>query len=51
MKKKREVIGAFMVNSELVMMDEWFRGVDIEGVIKRKKVMKGYAEEDGAMLV
>ncbi len=51
MKKKTQLIAAFMLNSQLVIMDEPFRGLDIEAVINTKKLMKRYAEHHGAILL
>ena len=49
--KKTQLIAAFMLDSQLVIMDEPFRGLDIEAVINTKKLMKRYAEHHGAILL
>ncbi|MFB8733760.1 hypothetical protein ACEQPO_06850 [Bacillus sp. SL00103] len=40
-----------MLDSQLVIADEPFRGLDIEAVINTKKLMKRYAEHHGAILL
>ncbi|UOY88293.1 ABC transporter ATP-binding protein [Bacillus glycinifermentans] len=51
MKKKTQLISAFMLDSEFVIMDEPFRGLDIEAVINTKKLMKRYAATRGSILL
>ena len=51
MKKKTQLIAAFMLESEFVIMDEPFRGLDIEAVINTKKLMKRYAATQGSILL
>ncbi|MCY8576796.1 ABC transporter ATP-binding protein [Bacillus haynesii] len=51
MKKKTQLIAAFMLESEFVIMDEPFRGLDIEAVINTKKLMKRYAASQGSILL
>lgn len=51
MKKKTQLIAAFMLESEFVIMDEPFRGLDIEAVINTKKLMKRYVAVQGSILL
>ncbi|ALC82122.1 MULTISPECIES: ABC transporter ATP-binding protein [Bacillus] len=51
MKKKIQLIAAFMLDSTIIIMDEPFRGLDIEAVINTKKLMKRYTSNNGAILL
>ncbi|KXZ20525.1 ABC transporter [Bacillus nakamurai] len=51
MKKKTQLISAFMLESEFIIMDEPFRGLDIEAVINTKKLMKRYKATQGTILL
>lgn len=39
MKKKIQLIAAFMSNVKLIILDEPFRGLDVESIIKLKKII------------
>ncbi|MDR6226131.1 ABC transporter ATP-binding protein [Desmospora profundinema] len=51
MKKKTQLIAAFMLKSSVVIMDEPFRGLDVEAIIMTKKLMSKYVEKDGSILL
>lgn len=51
MKKKTQLIAAFMLKSKLIILDEPFRGLDVEAIIMTKKLMKRYVDKDGSILL
>jgi len=51
MKKKLQIISAFMIESKIIILDEPARGLDVESVISLKKLIKKYASEGGSVLL
>lgn len=51
MKKKIQLIAAFIINPKLLILDEIFRGLDIEAIIETKKLLKKYSESGGTVLL
>lgn len=51
MKKKIQIITAFMVKSKVIVMDEPFRGLDVETTIILKKLIKQYAALGGSVII
>ncbi|MDQ0418585.1 ABC-2 type transport system ATP-binding protein [Croceifilum oryzae] len=51
MKKKIQLIAAFMLNSKLIILDEPFRGLDVEAIIMTKKLMRKYLQKGGSILL
>jgi len=51
MKKKTQLIAAFMLKSKLVILDEPFRGLDVEAIIITKKLMNRYVKQGGSILL
>lgn len=51
MKKKTQLIAAFMLNSKFIVLDEPFRGLDVEAIIITKKIMHRYIEQGGSILL
>ncbi|MCD7036036.1 ABC transporter ATP-binding protein [Metabacillus sp. GX 13764] len=51
MRKKTQLIAAFMLESRLLTLDEPFRGLDVEAIIVTKKLMAKYAENGGGILL
>ena len=49
MKKKTQLIAAFMLKSKLVILDEPFRGLDVEAIIITKKLMNRYVKQGGSI--
>jgi ABC-2 type transport system ATP-binding protein len=51
MKKKLQIISAFMLGSKIIVLDEPARGLDIESVISLKKLMRKFVTGGGAILL
>lgn len=51
MKKKTQFIAAFMLNSKLIIMDEPFRGLDVEAVIITRNLINRYVKNGGSILL
>lgn len=51
MKKKTQLIAAFMLNSKLLILDEPFRGLDVESIIVTKKMLSKYIQSGGKILL
>ncbi|SFS95690.1 ABC transporter ATP-binding protein [Marininema halotolerans] len=51
MKKKTQLIAAFMLNSQIIVLDEPFRGLDVEAIIMTKRLMEKYTEKGGSILL
>jgi ABC-2 type transport system ATP-binding protein len=51
MKKKLQVICAFMLDCKTIVLDEPSRGLDIESIISLKKLMKKFVQNGGAILL
>lgn len=51
MKKKTQLIAAFMLESKLVILDEPFRGLDVEAIIVTKKLIYRYVNKGGSILL
>jgi ABC-2 type transport system ATP-binding protein len=51
MKKKTQLIAAFMLKSKFVILDEPFRGLDVEAIIITKRLMNKYVEQGGSILL
>jgi ABC-2 type transport system ATP-binding protein len=51
MKKKLQLISAFMLESKLVILDEPTRGLDVESIVSLKKLMNKYNESGGSILM
>jgi len=51
MKKKTQLIAAFMLDSSLMILDEPFRGLDVEAIMVTKKLMKKYKENKSSILL
>ncbi|MGE7924739.1 ABC transporter ATP-binding protein [Viridibacillus arvi] len=51
MKKKIQLIAAFMLKSKLIVLDEPFRGLDVEAIIITKKLMNRYIKQGGSILL
>ena len=51
MKKKLQIICAFMLETELVILDEPTRGLDIESIVSLKKLMKKFVSESRSILM
>lgn len=51
MKKKIQLIGAFMIAPNILILDEIFRGLDIEAILTTKKELLNYTQEGGSVLL
>ncbi|MFA9379033.1 MAG: ABC transporter ATP-binding protein [Lachnotalea sp.] len=51
MKKKIQIIAAFMVNSNVIILDEPYRGLDVESIIILKKLLKKYVSNGGSIII
>jgi len=51
MKKKLQLISAFMLKAKLIILDEPFRGLDVEAVIIATKLMKKYVQRGNSILL
>jgi ABC-2 type transport system ATP-binding protein len=51
MKKKTQLIAAFMLDTLIMILDEPFRGLDVEAIIMTKKLMKKYKESKSSILL
>ncbi|ENQ3105067.1 ABC-2 type transport system ATP-binding protein [Bacillus sp. 491mf] len=51
MKKKIQLIAAFMLKSKVIILDEPFRGLDVEAIIMTKKLMERYINKGGSILL
>lgn len=51
MKKKLQLICAFMLECKIIVLDEPSRGLDIESIIWLKKLMKKFVQNKGAILL
>lgn len=51
MKKKLQLISAFMLESKLVILDEPTRGLDVESIVSLKKLMNRFNESGGSILM
>ncbi len=50
MKKKLQIIVAFALESKLLIVDEPFRGLDVESIIITKQLIKKYVEKGSILL-
>lgn len=50
MKKKIQIITAFSLDSELIIVDEPFRGLDVESMIITKQLFRGFTESGSILL-
>ena len=51
MKRKIQLISAFMLNSSVIVMDEPLRGLDVESIITLKKLMEKHAGDGGTIIL
>lgn len=51
MKKKIQLIAGFMINPEIMILDEIFRGLDIEAILATKRLLIEYAAKGGSVLL
>lgn len=51
MRKKLQLICAFMLECKLIILDEPTRGLDVESIVSLKKLMKKYQEAGGSILM
>lgn len=51
MKKKLQLIAAFMLESKLLVLDEPFRGLDVESIIITKKMLKKFLKDGKSILL
>jgi ABC-2 type transport system ATP-binding protein len=51
MRKKIQLIAAFMLESKLIILDEPFRGLDVEAIIMTKKLMHKFVSHSGSILL
>lgn len=51
MKKKVQIVSAFMLNCSIIVMDEPTRGLDIEAIIILKKLMRKFISKGGGILL
>ncbi|SFB08510.1 ABC transporter ATP-binding protein [Clostridium frigidicarnis] len=51
MKKKLQLIAAFMIGSKLIVLDEPFRGLDVEAMIITKKIFTKLLKEGKSILL
>ena len=51
MKKKIQLITAFMVKSKAMILDEPYRGLDVEAIIILKKLIRKYVSNGGSAII
>lgn len=51
MKKKIQFIAAFMVQADVMVLDEPYRGLDVEAVLILEKLMKNFVASGGSLLI
>lgn len=51
MKKKLQLIAAFMLQGKLIVLDEPFRGLDVESIITTKKMLNKFLKDGKSILM
>ncbi|MBU3092394.1 ABC transporter ATP-binding protein [Clostridium sp. CM028] len=51
MKKKLQLIAAFMLEGKLMVLDEPFRGLDVESIITTKKMLRKFLKDGKSILM
>ncbi|AOH57409.1 ABC transporter (plasmid) [Peribacillus muralis] len=51
MRKKTQLISAFMLDVDFIILDEPFRGLDIEAILVLKKLMKNFTNKGKSILI
>lgn len=51
MKKKLQIITSFMLDREIIIMDEPFRGLDIESVLILERLIKYYSKKGKSIVI
>lgn len=51
MRKKTQLISTFMLNVDLIILDEPFRGLDIEAILVLKQLIKNAADNGTSILI
>ncbi|GKU24084.1 ABC transporter ATP-binding protein [Clostridium folliculivorans] len=51
MKKKIQIIGAYLLEPQLLVLDEPFRGLDVEAIITTKELLRKFIKLDATILL